>query len=111
MKIFNSAFLGRTYYKFTLGWQIINLPLAFIGYLTFAKVWQPTIEYYNIPFLPVLIGFPILLALIGFVIGDLMIKKKVQAEINSLVNREANPQFFELCADVKDIKEKLRTKE
>jgi hypothetical protein len=105
MKIFNSRFLGQTYYKFTIGWAIINLPLSLLGWGTFAKVWQPTLDYYGIPFYPVLFGFPLVMAVFGYFIGDTMIKKKVQAEIASLTNEEANPQFFRVCGQLDAIVE------
>jgi hypothetical protein len=92
MQVLNSKFLGQTYYKFTLGWGIISIPVSLIGYLTFVKVWQPTFEFYHIPFLLVLTAFPILLLAVGFGIGHYMIKHRVQAEINSLINLQANPE-------------------
>jgi hypothetical protein len=107
MKIINGKFLGQTYYKFTIGWAIINLPLSLLGWGTFAKVWQPTFNYYHIPFYLVLIGFPIIMAIFGLIIGDLMIKKKVQSEINSLLNQQGNPEFLEVCNDIKAIKAHL----
>jgi hypothetical protein len=94
MRILNSKFLGQTYYKFTLGWGIISIPVSLIGYLTFVKVWQATFEFYRIPFILVLTVFPILLIAVGFSIGHMMIRHQVQAEINSLINRQANR---ELC--------------
>jgi len=103
----NSGSIGRTYYKFTIGWQIINLPLSLLGWGTFAKVWQTTFEFYHIPFNLVLFGFPVLMAFMGFLIGDQMIKKKVQAEMQSLVNIEANPQFVRQCKQLNAITKHL----
>ena len=105
--MFTSRFLGQTYYKFMLGWGIISLPLSLVGYLTFVKVWQTTFDFYHIPFVLVLIGTPLCLIIVGFVIGHMMIKHRVQAEINSLVNLQANPELLQIFEKLDTIIEKL----
>lgn len=105
MKILNSKFLGQAYYKFTLGWSVISIPISLIGYLTFVKVWQTTFDYYHIPFILVLIGFPLLLLVVGFATGNFMIKHRIQAEVNSLINLQANPEVILFLENFKALRE------
>ena len=41
----------------------------------------------------------------AFILGEIMIRKNVQAEMTSLVNTEGNPEFKELCERLKHIEE------
>ena len=68
--------------------------LQFIGFLTFVKVWQTTLEFYHLPFEPILIGTPVAIFIAEFIIGHFQIKSKVQAEMNSMLNLEANPELL-----------------
>lgn len=95
-RILNSRFLGRTYFKFQIGFQPLNYILAFVTFLTFAKVWQSTFDYYGVPFWTMLFVFPMFLLGVAAVLGHIMIKKNVQGEIQSLINTEANPELLEI---------------
>jgi len=100
--------IGRCYVKFQTGYTVISYVLSLIGFLTFAKVWQSTFEYYGVPFSIVVVICPILILGVAFVMGHCMIHFKVQEAMQSLGNNEANKEFAELCRDVKEIKEKLK---
>lgn len=103
-----SEHIGRAYVKFQTGYTPIAYTLSLIGFLTFAKVWQGTFEYYGIPFTIIVVLCPILILVVAFILGHSMIYFKVQEAMQSLGNQEANKEFSELCRDVKEIKEKLK---
>ena len=83
------------------------MPLNLVGYLTFVKVWQATFDFYHIPFVLVLLGTPLCLILAGFAIGHMMVKHRIQAEINSLINLQANPELLQIFEKLDTIIEKL----
>ena len=103
-----SEYIGRAYVKFQTGYTPITYTLSLISFLTFAKVWQGTFEYYGIPFVFVVVLCPVLILGVAFILGHCMIHFKVQEAMQSLGNTEANKEFAELCKDVKEIKEKLK---
>lgn len=103
-----SEYIGRAYMKFQVGYTPMTYALSIIGFLTFAKVWQSTIESYGIPFAIIIALFPIILFIGAFSIGHGIIVYKIQEAMQSLGNTEANKEFAELCNDVKEIKEKLK---
>lgn len=103
-----SMSIGRKYVKFQIGYVIISYALSLIGFLTFAKVWQETFEYYGIPFWAVVVLCPFFIFGIAFILGHCWIYFKIQEAMQSLGNTEANKEFADLCRDVKEIKEKLK---
>jgi hypothetical protein len=107
MKLFNSKFLGRLYYKFQIGFAPITYLLAFIGFFTFAKVWQTTFDYYHIPFQAMLVLFPMGILAFAALLGHVMIVKNLQAEMTSLINTEANPEFAALLKSVERLEMKI----
>lgn len=94
--------------KFQVGYTPATYVLSIIGFLTFAKVWQSTFESYGIPFVIIIVLFPIALFISAFSVGHWIIVYKIQEAMQSLGNTEANKEFAELCRDVKEIKEKMK---
>lgn len=94
MQVLNSKFIGRAYQKIQIGAGWVSMGLQFIGFLTFVKVWQTTIEFYGLPFAPILVITPAVLIVVEFLIGHFHIKSKVQSEMNSMLNLEANPEVI-----------------
>ena len=105
MRYLNSKTIGRVYYKFQIGFSPLSYILTFVGFLTFAKVWQSTFEFYNVPFIVAMVGFPLAMLITAFILGEIMIRKNVKAEMTSLVNTEGNPEFKELCERLRRIEE------
>jgi len=103
MKVLNSKFIGHAYQKIQIGSSWVNMGLQFIGFLTFVKVWQSTIEFYHLPFDVILIGIPIVIFGLEFLIGHIQIKSKVMSEMNSLMNMEGNPEARESIETVRKI--------
>jgi hypothetical protein len=102
-----SKLIGENWFKFILGWGYIGILFTFLSYLTFAKVWQATIEYYGIPFVVVIIIAPPLLFISSWYIGDFVIRKNLLSHQISLQNRDANPEFKELCENTRLILKEL----
>ena len=102
-----SRFLGENWFRFNIGWGVVVVVNGIVNYLTFAKVWQGTIEYYGIPFAVAIVALPVTILAGGWVVGYLIIKKNVLAAQNSLQNRQANPEFVALIEQVKRMEETL----
>jgi hypothetical protein len=107
MRVINSRFLGRFYYKFQVGFAPMSYLLSFIGFLTFVKVWQSTFDYYGVPFVIALVIFPISILCIAAGLGHVMVKKNIQGEMTSLVNTEANPEFVTLLQTIDRLEYKI----
>ena len=107
MRVINSKFLGRFYLKFQIGFAPMSYLLSFIGFLTFAKVWQSTFDYYNVPFIIALVIFPLCILGVATLLGHIMVKKNVQGEITSLMNTEANPEFLALIGTIDRLENKI----
>ena len=107
MKIIDSKLIGHTYQKIQIGSSWVSMGLQFVGFLTFVKVWQSTIEFYHLPFFPILIGSPIIAIIAEFLIGHIQIKSKVMSEMNSMMNLEGNPEAKESIETVRRIDKKV----
>jgi hypothetical protein len=107
MKFITSRNVGRLYYKFQIGFAPISYLLTFIGFLTFAKVWQNTFDYFNIPFAITLVLFPLGILSIAVIIGELMVRKNVQEEMTSIANTEANKEFLLLIETIDRLEDKI----
>ena len=109
--ILSSKFIGENWYKFTAGWGMITLVMgAFFTFTTWAKVWQPTFDYYGIPYVPVIAtGFFIMLVA-GWILGDFWIRKNMVAHQTSLLNKN-NPEFEKVCQQLDYVYKKLKEEE
>lgn len=107
MSLITSRTIGRVYKKVQIGFGPISYFLSFIGFMTFAKVWQSDFENMGIPFILVIVVLPILIAVCVFILGHIMYVKKVQEAMTSLDNTEGNIEFTELCKTVKEIRRKM----
>jgi hypothetical protein len=103
MKILNSKFIGHAYQKIQIGAGWVNMALQFMGFMTFVKVWQGTIEFYNLPFVPILIITPFIVIGSEYLIGHYQITTKVQSEMNSLLNLQSNPEVLAILQKVDTI--------
>jgi hypothetical protein len=85
-----------------------------ITVLTFAKVWQATFEYYNVPAILLFIGIPLgylmLCVFIGYWDERTGLFRKEQEHYNDTVNPQW-PQWLKLLDDVEKIKAKLEIEE
>lgn len=103
-----SRIIGENWLKVTLGWNAAAMAMGIISCLTFVKVYQQTFENIGIPFVIVGLGIPLSVAVFAWVIGNLLIKKNIQAAYTSLVNREANPELKKIMDDVAEIKSAIK---
>lgn len=81
--------------------------LSILNILTFAKVWQSSFEFYNIPLLLIYIAFPIGYIILCWGVGLWYEQSGLWGEENSHINNNMNVEFLKLCKDMDKIKEKL----
>jgi hypothetical protein len=103
----DKKFIARSRLRFQLGLGMIGMFVSIIGMLTFAKVWEETFKFYNIPLLFVYIALPLGFFGACWLIGYLYDVKGIWKEESSHMNVNINPEFQILCGDVRVIDEKL----
>ena len=103
--------IGRNYFRFQIGYGFVSIANSIFSYFTFAKVWQPSFEYYGIPFGFVLAGIPACMTLIAWLLGYYYIKAGLLSAQVSLNNTEGNPEFALMCKRVDLICKKMEIEE
>jgi hypothetical protein len=101
--IINKAFIARHRLRFGLGSGIIGTFFFVFSLLTFAKVWEKTFEFYNIPTVIIYIGMPISYLIVCWSIGYLYDTRGFWEMENSHSNTQLNPEFVTLCDNAKDL--------
>jgi hypothetical protein len=101
------AVIARNKLRFFIGTAFLGVFMSIFNFLTFAKVWSGTFEYYGIPLTVIYAAIPL-----AFIIGCWYFG--YWYEMNKLWEYEVvhqtknlNPQFNELMDDVKEIKKHL----
>jgi hypothetical protein len=107
MIIIDKKFIARSRLRFQLGLGMIGMFVSLIGMLTFAKVWEDTFKFYNIPLLFVYIALPVGFFGACWLIGYLYDVKGIWKEESSHMNVNINPEFVVLCQNVVVLEEKL----
>jgi len=94
------------YVRFTWGYSYINLVIAITSFglniITVVTVKGIYMPLWILPFIGVAI------VICGGMIGYYFEKKGVINRMVSHSNKNANPEFLQLCKDVKEIKDKLK---
>ena len=103
----DKKFVARHRLRFTLGSGIIGVFFFVINLLTFAKVWEDTFKFYNIPILIIYFGLPLSYIFICWIVGYFYDVMGIWKEEASHANRELNPEFADMVQDIKDIKQLL----
>ena len=107
MKDSTKAFVARNKLRFAIGMSFVGMFMSMFGYLTFAKVWSATLEYYHIPVTLIYIFGPIIIILSCWYFGYWYEMKKIWEYEVSHQNKNINPEFSKVCEDIKKIKEAL----
>lgn len=102
------SFVARNKLRFFIGMGFVGVIMSVFNFLTFAKVWSGTFEYYGIPPGVIYISIPLGLVLFGWYSGYWYEMNKFWEEEVIHQNSNLNPQLMELIQDVKDIKEMLK---
>lgn len=105
--IIDKKFIARSRLRFTLGLGVIGSFLTIINMLTFAKVWEETFKFYNIPMIIIYVVLPVGYMITCWWIGYLYDIKGIWAEEVSHQNEYLNPEFVVLCDNVVKLDEKL----
>ena len=101
------SFIARHRLRFGLGTSLVGTFLYVFSLLTFAKVWEETFKFYNIPTILIYIGMPISYVAICWLIGYIYDTKGFWEEENSHSNKNLNPEFFVLCESMERVDKKL----
>lgn len=89
------------------GLGFLSMIMAIFNFLTFAKVWSDTFEYYGIPSVLVYAVVPLGLVFGAWYFWFWYESNKLWEEEIIHQNKYVNPQLNELMTDVKDIKKHL----
>jgi hypothetical protein len=89
--------------RFGLGLGIIGMFTSVIGMLTFAKVWEATFIYLNIPLILVYLALPIGFLISCWCIGYIYDVKGIWKEETSHVNMKLNPEFLTVLSSFETI--------
>jgi hypothetical protein len=103
----DKKFIARHRLRFTLGLGIIGSVLTVINMLTFAKVWEETFKFYNIPMVVIYVILPLGYMAACWWIGYLYDVKGIWKEETSHANANLNPEFVVLCDNVIELDKKL----
>jgi len=105
--IIDKKFIARHRLRFTLGTGVIGTFFFAINLLTFAKVWEDTFDFYQIPMLLVYFGLPLFYIFTCWIVGYLYDTLGFWKEENSHINRELNPEIVIIMENLTDIKREL----
>lgn len=100
-------FIARSRLRFLLGSGMAGIVISLMNILTFAKVWEETFKYYNIPTLPLYVSFPVIYVIACWYIGLWYEQSGLWGAESSHINQNMNPEFRQICKDMEQIKEKL----
>lgn len=103
MKDTTKAFIARNKLRLFVGLSFLGFITSMVNYLTFAKVWAPTFEYYGIT--PSIIYALIIPSVIlsAFVMGYIYDKMHLWGfEVSYQNDAHINPEFSENCELTKE---------
>jgi hypothetical protein len=86
--------IALTRMRFALGLGIVGMFTSVIGMLTFAKVWEDTFKFYDIPLITVYVSLPLGFFISCWIIGYLYDIKGIWKEENSHTNLKLNPELL-----------------
>jgi hypothetical protein len=101
-------FFARNKLRFFLGMGFLGVFMSIFNFLTFAKVWSATFEFYGIPIGIVHLAIPLLLIVGCWYSGYWYEMNNLWTEEVIHQNQTLNPQLMELMRDVKELKEMLK---
>jgi hypothetical protein len=93
--------------RFNLGLGIIGTFTSVIGMLTFAKVWEPTFTFYNIPMIVIYVVLPVSFIGACWWIGYLYDVKGIWKEETSHQNMKLNPEFLTVLSNMEHMVKNL----
>lgn len=102
-------FIALARMRFNLGLGIIGMFTSIIGMLTFAKVWEETFTFYNIPMISIYLLLPLGFFIACWWMGYIYDVKGIWKEENRHINDKLNPQFQLLWTDIRNINDKIDT--
>ena len=89
-------FISRQYYRYTQGSGVASQMISSVTTaLLLVGVWKPTLQFYNIPIVPLAIVFAIMIPLTYFLIGQFLQYVGLYKYMQSFMNKEVNPEWTE----------------
>jgi len=103
------SFIARNKLRFFVGMSFLSVIISVFTFLTFAKVWASTFEYYGIPPIAVYISIPTLLLFFSWYSGYWYEMNRMWEYEVSHLNQNVNVEFGKMITDIEqqrcDIKE------
>jgi len=107
MKENHLRFFARNKLRFFVGLSFIGIIMSIFNFLTFAKVWSGTFEYYSISPTIVYVTIPLVLVIGCWYAGFWYEINKVWAYETSHMNTNVNPEFIKLIETVDRLEIKI----
>jgi len=98
---------ARNKLRFFVGLSFIGIIMSIFNFLTFAKVWSGTFEYYSISPTIVYVTIPLVLVIGCWYAGFWYEINKVWAYETSHMNTNVNPEFIKLIETVDRLEIKI----
>ena len=107
MKKSTLALIARNKLRFFIGMSFFGILMSIFGFLTFAKVWSGTFEYYGVPPIIIYITVPVMLVLGCWYVGFWYEMNKLWEYEVSHLNKNINPEFVTLIETVDRLETKI----
>lgn len=85
----------------------ISTVIFIIGFLTFAKVWQPVYEPYGLSLTSVVVGLPIFVVGSAMIIGFIDFHYNFQKYEQVYASEKVGWDYIQVSKDIKEIKQTL----
>lgn len=103
-------FIARNKLRFFVGMGFLGIIMSIFGFLTFAKVWSSTFEYYGISPVMMYIIVPIGLVVLGWYLGYWYEMNNLWKYEVTHLNTNVNTEFEQMRADLAYIRGVLEKK-
>ena len=89
-------FIARQYYRYTQGSGVASQIVTSLSTAAvLVGVWKPTLAYYGIPIIPLIVALAIIVPLTYFLIGQFLQYVGLYKYMQSFMNKEVNPEWTE----------------
>jgi len=100
-------FIAKSRLRYSLGAGVVGMFTSAIGILTFAKVWEGTFIYYEIPAIAIYVALPLGFFIVCWLVGYIYDVKGIWKEETSHANVNLNPEFVIICENVENVNTKV----
>jgi hypothetical protein len=96
-------FIARQYYRYVQGSGVASQAVTSLSTAAvLVGVWKPTLAYYGIPVIPLVVLLAIAVPTIYFIIGQFLQYIGLYKYMQSFMNKEVNPEWTEFHNEWKE---------